>query len=134
MTRRTVLVAVVAFAASGCGDHTVLTGPDAEAAAETANLPFTHEGVIAKPVIYLDGDRVTDVSGLRDMNIEPADIERIEVIKRCAAVARHGEPGSSSLLLIYTKEYEGEVREWDVKYPELGEACRRESERERERA
>ena len=53
------------------------------------------------PVIYLDGIRI-DTYDLEDLN--PFDIEKIEVIKGAAAATLYGTGASAGVILIYTKQ------------------------------
>lgn len=118
---------VVVFGA-GCGDSTVLTGPDAEAAAERfqAEAGAQAASPADAPIILLDGERVGHPAESVLRSIEPSDIERIEVIKSCAAIGRLGPEADNGIILIYTKSFEGEPLELDVEYPLEAEACTRE--------
>jgi hypothetical protein len=135
--RKLVALLLAAVGTAACADHTVLTGPDAEAAAERFEARVTAERDAEAeerlPLIYVDGQRVGDPPKAVLQDLSPADIERIEVMKGCHAVSRLGEDARHGVIVIYTKAYEGESLEFGVAYPELGEACRREFQREQAR-
>jgi hypothetical protein len=112
------LVALV-LALSACGDSTVLTGPDAEAAfAESqaaleaggeVNIRFTPSSPsLSGHVIVVDGERVTDQPEHILREIRPEDIERIEVHKRCRAEGYLGAEADGGLIMIFTKSYDAE--------------------------
>ena len=110
---------------TACGDSTVLTGPDAEAAAErfTADAEAQAAYEVDAPIILLDGERVSDPVEPVLRSIEPSEIDRIEVLKGCAAIGRLGPEADNGVILIYTKSFEGEPLELDVEYPREAEAC-----------
>jgi hypothetical protein len=123
------MLALLAFVLglAACADHTVLTGPDAEAAAERFQAEAREAPADADaPIVFLDGERVaTPVVSVLQM-IEPKDIHRIEVIKSCAAIGRLGPEAENGIILIYTNAFEGEDVQLDVEYPAEAEACARE--------
>lgn len=133
LQRPTLLLACVVSVAA-CGDSTILTGPDAEAAAERYQVRAEADSGITTPIIILDGERV-DGQPTRSVlrTLEPKNIERIEVHKRCSGVSMLGPEAENGIILIYTKAFEGDPIELEVRYPELGEACRSEF-RARQRA
>jgi TonB-dependent SusC/RagA subfamily outer membrane receptor len=76
-----------------------------------------------EPIIYVDGVRIdntddpmvwtggTSWSGIDDIN--PADIERVEVVKGAAAATLYGSEASSGVIQIFTKRgREGERSTW----------------------
>ncbi len=77
----------------------------------------------AQPLIYVDGVRIdntdysgiwtggTSWSGIDDIN--PADIERIEVVKGAAAATLYGTEASAGVIQIFTKRgREGQASSW----------------------
>lgn len=119
---------IVVLFGAGCGDSTVLTGPDAEAAAERFQVEAEAQAAstVDAPIILLDGERVGHPAQSALRSIEPSDIHRIEVIKSCAAIGRLGPEAENGIILIYTKSFEGEPLTLDVEYPLEAEACARE--------
>lgn len=143
----------LAVGLAGCGDSTVLTGPDAEAA--FAEAQATLEGGEdsdlhtyppsgddrATPVIFLDGARVNAHPPTVLETIRPEDIERIEVIKGCRAWGYLGDGGrggegrgdegrNGGIIMIYTKSHDGTPV--DITYDEdRARACIDEFERTR---
>jgi len=122
-TRVAALAGVLALAA--CGDSTVLTGPQAEAAVAAAQAQVASGGDLEirgldgsddrpAPVIYLDAERMAgDAAHAATIlqAIAPKNIERIEVLKGCAAVGYFGDEGRGGAVLIYTKAHSGPLLE-----------------------
>lgn len=76
-----------------------------------------------EPIIYIDGVRLDNTkedwvssdatwTGLDD--IDPADIERIEVVRGAAAATLYGTEASAGVIQIFTKRGEGTSRKWSV--------------------
>lgn len=136
---RLAILLILALTATACGDSTILTGPDAEAAAERFQAELQAEAEAESdaepdrdvPIIILDGEPLSDSPRKLLRTIEPKDIERIEVHKSCYAVSLLGEEPENGIILIYTKSFEGERLKLEVRYPELREACVREFQRRR---
>ncbi len=77
-----------------------------------------------EPVIYVDGVRITSergggvssdisTSGLDDIN--PADIERIEIIRGAAAATMYGTEASGGVIQIFTKQGAAGSQVWNVR-------------------
>lgn len=124
---RLALVLLAALATAACDDHTVLTGPDAEAAVEQFQAEANAEADAAaderRPVIVLDGERIDEPTEALLKSIEPQDIERIEVLKGCRALAKLGEDATSGAIYIYTKSYDGPSVEFDDTEEAWIDAC-----------
>lgn len=77
------------------------------------------------PVVYIDGVRVDasaddeiylggqDISRLQDLN--PSEIDRIEVVKGAAAATLYGTQGSNGVIQIFTKEGQAGETQWTFK-------------------
>jgi hypothetical protein len=124
---RPALVLLAAVATAACGDHTVLAGPDAEAAVEQFQAQAVADRDAAtderRPVIVLDGERVEEPTEALLKSIEVEDIERIEVLKGCRAMAKHGEEAVNGAIHIFTKSYEGPSVEFDDEEEAWIDAC-----------
>lgn len=83
----------------GC-DGQPLTGPEAQRAFSEATS--THKTVPGNAIVFIDGVRLESGASL-DL-IRPADIERIEVIKRAVAARLHGEEARNGVIHIYLKK------------------------------
>ncbi len=77
-----------------------------------------------EPVIYVDGVRITSEagtgvssdagsSGLDDIN--PADIERIEIIRGAAAATMYGTEASGGVIQIFTRQGAQSAQVWNVR-------------------
>ncbi len=77
-----------------------------------------------EPVIYIDGVRITSeagtgvssdagTSGLDDIN--PADIERIEIIRGAAAATMYGTEASGGVIQIFTRQGAQNAQTWNVR-------------------
>ncbi len=75
-----------------------------------------------QPIIYVDGIRIDNSvygtsggfgpSGIDDIN--PDDIERVEIIKGAAAATLYGSEASGGVIQIFTKQGRGEAQNWNV--------------------
>lgn len=120
---RTAALVVCVATLGACGDSTVLTGPQAEAAVTEAQARLERSGEVqfrgmgetdeSRPVIFLDGARIDRDARSVLQDITPADIERIEVVKGCKAAGYAGANASSGMIRIFTKSFEGEVPEME---------------------
>lgn len=77
-----------------------------------------------EPIIYVDGVRLDNSkeswvssdaawTGLDD--IDPEDIERIEIIKGAAAATLYGTEASAGVIQIFTKQGKGDTQRWSLK-------------------
>jgi len=77
-----------------------------------------------EPVIYIDGVRITSeagtgvssdagTSGLDDIN--PADIERIEIIRGAAAATMYGTEASGGVIQIFTRQGATSAQVWNLR-------------------
>lgn len=82
-----------------------------EAAVESARRARTEEparirlrsidGASTAPVIYVDGVRIN--GPMADMDLEPEEIESVDVVKGPAAVEQYGKEGENGVIVITTK-------------------------------
>jgi len=89
--------------ALGCTDGTVV-GPEAQAAFEQGIELAEKSPQTSRPLVLVNGEIREEVE-VRD--IDPETIERIEVWKGTAAVAKYGEDAAHGVILITTKHASG---------------------------
>jgi len=135
MMLRYALVIAIAFPLAACGDSTVLTGPDAEAALTEAQAVVANGGNLtirgtrslpgtSLPVIFVDGVRIESDSPTAVLRaLRPDDIDRIEVKKGCHAWGYMPDARrNNGIILIYTDDHDG--TEPDLIFDrERAEAC-----------
>lgn len=93
-----------------CGAPADDGGPEGDVDVEVTVAPATADAVApAQPLVYVDGIRVDHGGASRQevlAALDPASIERVEVLKGPAAVELYGAEASNGVIQIFLREEE----------------------------
>jgi TonB-dependent starch-binding outer membrane protein SusC len=92
------LALLVSLAAVGC-DGKPLTGPEAQRA--VAQAKEGHGPRVSDALVLVDGVRLASMDSLKEL--DPTDVETVEVLKRTAATRLYGVEGARGVIFITTK-------------------------------
>jgi TonB-dependent SusC/RagA subfamily outer membrane receptor len=96
--RRIVLALLVPLATVGC-DGKPVTSPEAQRV--VAQAKETRGPVVTDALVLVDGVRLASDKSLQEL--DPATVERVEVLKGAAASRLYGPDGARGVVLITTK-------------------------------
>lgn len=95
--------------------------PTGGLAGEGARIRIRGSGSLAQtnePIIYVDGVRIDNASSMRSSrldDINPAAIERIEILKGAAAATLYGTEASNGVIQIFTKRGRSGPPRWEYR-------------------